>query len=315
MSKAEDLRKRLEALNRKPLPEHGAPDVDVDRLRKKLTGRKGDESAAEEREPVVYRRDLPRNKRRPRPRRRPLRHEIALEDAVEGSEMEAPHGGRAYLVETPVRELTDVWDPLGAVFRERFLDAKSNVRRRITARCEQQEVAPPDVLFVDLETTGLASTPLFLIGAMHCTEAGLVVRQYLARDYSEERAAISLFADQLRRKRLLVTFNGKSFDLPYVRVRAAANRLPFSAGQAHLDLLHECRRVWGHRLPNCKLQTLETHICGRRRDGDIPGDQIPEAYHAYVRTQNAADIVRILKHNLLDLATLAELMVRLPPPG
>ena len=313
MSKARELRKRLDALNRGPLPGREPPDVDRERLRKKLRGKNKEEPPAEQQDPVRYRRDLPRSESRP-PRRRTPREEVALEEALDGYEIDAPNAGRAYLVETAVQGLAETWDPLCGLFRERFLDAASNVRRRIAVRCEEEEIAPEDVLFVDLETTGLSSTPLFLIGVMHCADGGLVVRQFLARDYSEEAATISLFTDMLQRKRLLVTFNGKSFDLPYVRVRAAANRIPFSAEQAHLDLLHECRRVWGQKLPNCKLQTLETHICGRRRDDDIPGAEIPAAYHEYVRTQNAADIVRIVKHNLLDLATLAELMVRMPPP-
>ncbi|MHC5033463.1 MAG: ribonuclease H-like domain-containing protein, partial [Planctomycetota bacterium] len=172
-----------------------------------------------------------------------------------------------------------------------------------------------DLIFLDLEATGLAGTPLFLVGTMVWEDEGFVVRQYFARDYSEERAVISLFLGVVARKRLLVSFNGKSFDLPYVRVRAAANGLPFEVNLAHFDLLHECRRVWRHALPDCRLQTLESHICGRHRHSDIPGAEIPDAYHEFVRTGNAAEIVEILDHNLLDLATLADLMVRLPAPG
>ena len=114
------------------------------------------------------------------------------------------------------------------------------------------------------------------------------------------------------RKKLLITFNGKSFDFPYIRLRATANGIPFDLELNHLDMLHECRRIWKLELPNCRLQTLEQHICGRSRHGDIPGDQIPAAYHSYVRTGNAWQIVEILKHNMLDLVTMADLMVRFP---
>jgi uncharacterized protein YprB with RNaseH-like and TPR domain len=50
-------------------------------------------------------------------------------------------------------------------------------------------------------------------------------------------------------------------------------------------------------------------VCGRRREGDIPGSMIPDAYHDYVRTKNAVRMVDVLKHNYLDLITLAELLV------
>ena len=61
-----------------------------------------------------------------------------------------------------------------------------------------------------------------------------------------------------------------------------------------------------------KLQTLEHRVCGRRRSGDIPGAEIPAAYHAFVRTGNAAEMSLIIKHNRLDLLTLAELLTKLP---
>ena len=43
-----------------------------------------------------------------------------------------------------------------------------------------------------------------------------------------------------------------------------------------------------------------------------PGADIPDAYHAFVRTNDATEIVQIINHNLLDLVTLADLMTRLP---
>ena len=82
---------------------------------------------------------------------------------------------------------------------------------------------------------------------------------------------------------------------------------------AHFDLLHEARRIWKKRLPDCKLQTLEQYICKRIRYGDIPGDRIADAYHAYVRTGNARQVATILKHNMLDLITLGDLLTHLPP--
>ena len=93
---------------------------------------------------------------------------------------------------------------------------------------------------------------------------------------------------------------------------AAATGLPFAWDPAHLDLLHACRRVWKEVLPDCRLQTLERHVCRRARADDIPGQMIPDAYHEYVRTDNAWQIVEVLRHNLLDLVTLADLLTRFP---
>jgi uncharacterized protein YprB with RNaseH-like and TPR domain len=60
-------------------------------------------------------------------------------------------------------------------------------------------------------------------------------------------------------------------------------------------------------LPNFRLQTLERYICGRQRNGDIPGHEIPAAYHDYVRGGNLAAVEAILHHNALDLVTLLQM--------
>ncbi len=311
MGDSKDFRKRLDALNRKPLlrPEKSRGEVDDIRRRVRKLRRHGPQAAVQ---PILYRRDLPRGEpRAQRERVRSGRH-VVFEDAVEGTEVRAPNGGSAFVVRPRPADYGEKWEALCGAFRDGLRDEGSGVRRRVSALCGTEPVAPGDVIFMDLESTGLAGTSLFLIGVMDWEGDGLVVRQYFARDYSEESAVISLFLDRVARKKLLVSFNGKSFDVPYVRVRAAANRVPFRVAAAHLDLLHECRRAWRHVLPDCRLATLESRICGRPRHSDIPGCEIPAAYHAFVRTGNAVEIVEILEHNMRDLVTLADLMMRLP---
>jgi len=228
---------------------------------------------------------------------------IRFEDAVPGDEVAGPAGGTAYLVETPLSDAPD--QPLPLLVRGALPPEV------LSAFSLPLDLRPQHIVFLDLETTGLAATPLFLIGSLAWTGNGLVARQYFARDYSEEPAALALFFNAAADKRLLVSFNGKSFDVPYLRVRAAATSVPFALRLEHLDLLHACRRAWKQELPDCRLQTLERHVCGRTRRGDIPGDQIPQAYHDFVRTGDATDMVEVLRHNLLDLLTLAELLFRL----
>ena len=106
-----------------------------------------------------------------------------------------------------------------------------------------------------------------------------------------------------------MSFNGKTYDLPYVRDRMGYFGYDFPADLTHIDLLHEGRRRFKERLPNCKLQTLERAICKRGRTGDIPGEAIPDAYHAFVRTGNALELRDILHHNALDLITLVEIVL------
>ncbi len=240
---------------------------------------------------------------------------MSLEEAAPGVVTQTPERGRAYVIETrPGRDEAALAGPYEA-FCAALDTPGSGLRLHVAELCPADGPAPEDVFFLDLETTGLTSTPLFLIGTMGLEGGEFVVRQYLARDYSEEAAAIFLAAQRLAGKSLLVTFNGKSFDMPYMRMRAAATGVAVGTDPPHLDLLHVSRRIWRAVLPNCKLQTIESHICRRARHGDIPGAEIPDAYHAFVRTGDAALIVEILRHNMLDLVTMADIMAHLPEAG
>jgi len=311
MSDPKELRKRLESLNRSPLPEGAEPRPEVDELRRKID-RMAAKAPRKPPQPGLYSRDAPVAQPRPIIRPAPRGKPVALEEAIDGIEVASPHGGKAFLITASLSQLEGDWTPLCEDFCRAVSHDESHVRRRLLTLCEPHHLRPENVVFVDIETTGLSGQPLFLIGTLGWEASGLAVRQYFARNYAEERAVLSLFLDSTAGKKLLVTFNGKTFDVPYIKVRAAANRVPFAVPRAHFDLLHEARRAWHTGLPDHKLQTLERAICHRVRAGDIPGSEIPEAYHAYVRTANAAQIVEILHHNMLDLVTLADLMVKLP---
>lgn len=234
-----------------------------------------------------------------------------LTDLVDGVDVDRDPWGSALLVTTRVWDLTAESPNIARSFDRHCGSGTGPLMAHLASLCGSPPAAR-GIVFLDIETTGLGNTPLFLIGLMVAGDTGLVIRQYLARDYGEEAAVTALFAEEIVDKSLLITFNGKSFDLPYIEARAAAHGVPLIADVAHLDLLHEARRAWRGRTPNHKLQTLERHICGRDRHDDIPGAEVPEAYHAFVRTGDARDLARIMEHNRLDLLTLADLLNRIP---
>lgn len=169
----------------------------------------------------------------------------------------------------------------------------------------------PSFAFMDLETTGFSSTPLFLAGTGYIEDGKVMCVQFLARDYSEERPVIAALDELLSRHNFCVTFNGKSFDMPYLRERAKYHKVDLASAPEQFDLLHAARRKWKHRLPNCRLVTLERHILGRRRIGDVPGWEVPCIYHDFVHTKDARRIRGVLRHNLVDVLSMAELFVSL----
>ena len=59
-------------------------------------------------------------------------------------------------------------------------------------------------------------------------------------------------------KRVLVTFNGKSFDWPLLETRYRMTRTAMTESPAvHLDLLHPSRQLWRLRLKSVALGELE----------------------------------------------------------
>jgi hypothetical protein len=119
----------------------------------------------------------------------------------------------------------------------------------------------------------------------------------------------------------VVSYNGKSFDLPLIDTRFLFHRLPSPfEGMPHVDMLHPARRLWrplgdervaeatagfGLTESTCRLVTLERTLCGFDREGDVPGFEIPERYFAFVRTGDARPLEGVLEHNRLDLLSLA----------
>jgi uncharacterized protein YprB with RNaseH-like and TPR domain len=169
--------------------------------------------------------------------------------------------------------------------------------------------APAGVLFFDIETAGLsANTYAFLCGLMYLSGGDFHVEQVFARDYTEEEGMLRHVRETMARFDTVVTYNGASFDLPFIRTRMAVHRIPDVHPVGSVDLLHSSRRVFREILPNCRLVTVERHLRGVDRVDDIPSRFIPRAYHEYVRTRDARIIRNVVYHNRMDLFTMAVIL-------
>jgi len=169
--------------------------------------------------------------------------------------------------------------------------------------------------FFDIETTGLTpSTYVFLCGMMYLHDGQFLIEQAFARDYSEEMGMLLYTRQTLDRFPVLVTYNGAGFDVPFIKTRMAVGRLEYEGPREHVDLLVPARQRFTGVLPNCKLGTIERHLRNTDRQGDIPGSEIPDAYHDFVRTGDARKIKRILHHNRMDLLAMACLFNHLLSP-
>ena len=182
-------------------------------------------------------------------------------------------------------------------------------------------------IFIDLETTGLsggAGTVAFLVGCGYFDLGAFQVRQFLLTSYASERALLATVADFFDGADLIVTYNGKTFDVPVMETRWMFHRMQMPLGDVpHFDMLHPARRLWKARAETideggCRLGTLERTLFDVRRVGDVPGFEIPGRYFQFLRSGDPRPLEPVLEHNRLDLVSLAAVMahaVRLAREG
>ena len=165
-------------------------------------------------------------------------------------------------------------------------------------------------LFLDTETTGLSGgtgTLAFLVGVAYFEDDSLVVEQLFVHEPDAEAALLARVAELIARASALITFNGKSFDLPLLRSRFVMARISPPPLPPHLDLLHVARRIYGARVDRCSLTSLERDVLRFERLDDVAGEHIPERYRQYLLANDRAGIVPVVRHNLWDLVALAAL--------
>ena len=174
-------------------------------------------------------------------------------------------------------------------------------------------------IFIDLETTGLsggAGTVAFLVGCGYFDLGAFQVRQFLLTSYASERALLYAVAQFFEGCDLIVTYNGKTFDVPVMETRWLFHRLQMPlATVPHFDMLHPARRLWRARAGGadpeaggCRLANLERTLLKMTRVGDVGGFEIPGRFFQFLRSGDPRPLEPVLEHNRLDLVSLAAVM-------
>ena len=177
---------------------------------------------------------------------------------------------------------------------------------------------PTTALYFDVETSGLATgagTVAFLVGLGYfemvsdgSDGVAFVVEQLLLRQPGEEAPLLARIATLMERASMLVSYNGKTFDLPLLKTRFVMNRLPIPAVKPHVDLLHVARRVHGHRLAQRALARVESEVLGFVRLEDVPSAEIPARYFHFLRTGDEQALAQVVEHNVADVLSMGALM-------
>ncbi len=197
----------------------------------------------------------------------------------------------------------------------RALESSPELWARIGRQPALGGVNPRRVAFLDIETTGLSGgtgTLAFLVGIGHFLDGHFRLRQYFLGGLGQERAMLRALTDYLADFEAVVTFNGKSFDLPLLHTRLVISGMSTALTELpHFDLLHPSRRLYRDRLTSCRLGEIERWLLGLTREDDIRGADVPALYFRYIRYRRARSLLPVFEHNALDVLSLVTLTVYL----
>lgn len=166
--------------------------------------------------------------------------------------------------------------------------------------------------FYDTETTGLkgAGVLIFLNGVLKEVEGGFLLTQFVLADPGQEASFLKA-TDFWVNEQTIITYNGKSFDLPQLVSRWTMNRndLPRLKHHHQIDLMHSSKRIWKGELERFKLKQIEEMKLGFKRENDIPGHLAPIIYFDAVKSGNPINLMKVLKHNEWDILSLVTLYI------
>lgn len=194
---------------------------------------------------------------------------------------------------------------------QRRLAGRGHMLASLLAACAE----PSSIAFLDLETLGLGGNVVFLCGVARALDGQVHVEQFLAPGYADEPALLDRVLAVLGDARVVVTYNGRTADMTWLRSRCFYHGLADVPEVAHVDLVFGTRRRFVHDEPvlgDARLGTVQHGLLGAARpEHDVPSAAVPEIYQEYARTGCEGLLVPVLDHNLSDLTALVSLLGRM----
>jgi len=235
-----------------------------------------------------------------------IKNSYPIEEVLEGHLRDTPFGN-TFIVETrfPIKHHQ------GLISIE--INSPLDIMAEWVGDQRISEFKIDEYTFLDTETSGLSGgtgTFAFLIGAGRFEKDCFHLSQFFLRDPNEETAQLVALSEFLGPKQGIITFNGKTFDVPLLNTRYTINSdLSPLKSLAHIDLLPLARRLWRDRLPSRKLNELERQILGfQRTHEDVPGWLVPSLYFDYIKSGDARPLKSVFYHNAMDIVSMAALL-------
>ena len=168
---------------------------------------------------------------------------------------------------------------------------------------------------LDIETSGLSSanSKCILVGLLTRTDSGVRVTQFLAENHYEENRVLEATMDFLDREGIdyLITYNGKSFDVPFINARLESTFMGGHISLYDFDLYRFLKLGTDlkKRIGSLRQMSVEDYygIFQDRMD-TITGRESVSMFDEYSLTGNATLEKVILTHNREDVLQLHRLM-------
>ncbi|MFX1569567.1 MAG: ribonuclease H-like domain-containing protein [Promethearchaeota archaeon] len=177
-----------------------------------------------------------------------------------------------------------------------------------------------DLLFLDIETLGIIDNPVILVGIGFFKNDKFEIHLLFARELEEEIAIYEYLKTQiLPNFKCLVTYNGKTFDIPYLANRflyffdenpmISEDDPPYEKCNTklhHIDLYHNCRRIYRGQYDKYTLTNMEEKLLCWTRDNTLPSNLVGLCYRKYKENSERyiGLIKEIIEHNYYDVYSM-----------
>lgn len=165
----------------------------------------------------------------------------------------------------------------------------------------------PDTVILDIETTGLSrkNDLIITIGLLYGEDGEVITEQYFAESLADEVKLIEKFLERIKSFETVLTYNGDSFDLPFIREKINFYGFEdFNANQ--IDLYKTVRKykdILGLQKTNQKEVEKYLHI--ERRE-NLKGSDVALLYKNFLLKGAPAE--EIILHNKYDLINLHKIL-------
>lgn len=171
-----------------------------------------------------------------------------------------------------------------------------------------------EAFFIDIESTGLSRvySNIISITILLHEEGSYKIHQIFCEYKIDEQEALKYLKDLIKTKKYIITYNGNSFDLPFLEYKLQNYNINFDFNSfIKIDLYSLIRQLKNKiETRDLKLKTIENYF-NIKRDDTLCGKDIITLYEAFRIEPRKEFSSLILQHNYEDVYNLPILYNRI----